>query len=154
MGRIKKHVVIVIAGTLGSGYFPIAPGTIGAAVAIVGLWFFDMSDWALAGGIVFLFFMGVWASTQAEKIWGADPGRVNIDEVVGMMTGVIFLPKSWTTYAAAFVLFRIFDISKPFPVNRAERLPAGWGIMLDDVIAGIYANVAAQVLFRLLWPHV
>ncbi|MBN2356222.1 phosphatidylglycerophosphatase A [candidate division KSB1 bacterium] len=154
MDHTKDFAAKLSSSTFGSGFFPVAPGTIGAAIAVAGLWFVELSTWMLSGCIVILFFLGVWASTRVEKIWGADPGRVNLDEVVGMMVSVLFLPKTLTMYAGAFLFFRIFDIAKPFPVNRAERLRAGWGIMMDDLIAGIYANLITQLFFRLIGPHV
>ncbi len=130
-----------------------APGTMGAAVAFLVLWFIKVSPLALLLGTLFLFFVGVWASAEAEKNWGVDPGRVNIDELVGMMISVLFLPKNLFIYVAAFIFFRIFDIVKPFPVDKAEQWPSGWGIMLDDAIAGIYANLATHLFFRVIWPH-
>lgn len=146
-----NKAAVLIGTTFGSGYAPIAPGTVGALVTIVALWVLPLpSTLFFSHIIVFFFFIGVWAAAVCEKRWGSDPGRVNWDESVGMMIAVIALPKTLPMYAAAFVLFRLFDIVKPFPVNRAEKLPGGWGIMIDDVIAGIYTNLAAQIGARLL----
>jgi len=75
----------------------------------------------------------------------ADPGVVVIDEVVGMLLTLAFVPVGWAGVLAGFVLFRLFDIIKPYPCARAERLPGGWGIMADDVLAGVYANVVLRV---------
>lgn len=80
----------------------------------------------------------------------ADPSIIVIDEIVGMWISLLFLPKSWTALAIAFIAFRFFDIIKPYPAARLERLPNGWGIMLDDVAAGIYANILTHAAILLL----
>jgi phosphatidylglycerophosphatase A len=145
-----KKLAIIIGTTFGSGFSPVAPGTVGSLVAVVALWLTPFpSTLIFSHIIVFLFFIGVWVAAVCEKQWGHDPGRVNWDEVVGMMISVLALPKTWPIYAAAFVLSRLFDIVKPFPANCAETLPGGWGIMMDDVIAGIYANIALQIGLRI-----
>ncbi len=139
-----------ISTTLYSGFFPIAPGTVGAAVACFLLWVLPESPplFLLLLTLVF-FFVGVWAAGRAEQIWQEkDPGRINWDEFVGMMTSVLFLPKSWMLLLVAFFVFRIFDVVKPYPVNRAEKIKSGWGIMLDDIYAGIYTNILMQIIFR------
>jgi len=96
------------------------------------------------------FLIGVWAAKIAEESWGYDPGRVNWDEVIGMFITVIAIPKHWVIYGCGFFIFRLFDIIKPFPVNKMEKLPGGLGIMSDDVIAGIYANIVTQIIFRFI----
>lgn len=78
-----------------------------------------------------------------------DPSIIVIDEIVGMLVALAFLPKTATVVVLTFVMFRLFDIVKPFPVRNLERIPAGWGIMLDDVAAGVYANVVCRLI--LLW---
>jgi phosphatidylglycerophosphatase A len=96
-------------------------------------------------------FLGVWSSTIVEKIWGKDPSRVVIDEVAGMCVGLLFLPVQLKYVLCALVVFRFFDIVKPLFIRKMEQLPGGWGIMLDDVLAGIYTNilVSAVVWFKL-----
>jgi phosphatidylglycerophosphatase A len=150
-------VARLIATGLCTGYSPVAPGTAGSLLALAIVWFLRPSDTFLGAGLVLLFFPGVWASTRVEreevrKGGKSDPSLVNIDEIVGMGISVIFLPysvsRAWLI--AGFLLFRVFDIVKPFPANRAQNLPGGWGIMIDDVIAGIYANAVLQVLVRIL----
>ena len=148
----KKIVAKIIGSTLGCGFFPLAPGTVGSFVAIVALWFVSpMHSIVLFLASVLFFFIGVWASTICEEDWGHDPGRVVWDEVVGMMVSVIALPKHWVIYVAAFFLFRFFDIVKPFPANKSQELPKGWGVMVDDVIAGIYTNVVLQIIFKIIY---
>jgi len=94
----------------------------------------------LAGAAFLLFAVGVWAAGEAEKFFGrTDPGAVVIDEVVGQMITFLLLPHAtWKWLLAGFVLFRVFDVIKPFPARQAEQLPRGWGIMIDDVAAGLY----------------
>ena len=154
-GRPQGGAAIWIATSAGAGYFPLAPGTAGSAVGlalVAGLggapfappWF-SVALLLLAG---FLFGLGVWAAGKAEKFFGrADPGQVVIDEVVGQIITFLGQPRaSWKLLIAGFVLFRVFDIVKPFPARRAERLPAGWGIMVDDVVAGVYSLAGVMLL--------
>jgi phosphatidylglycerophosphatase A len=95
--------------------------------------------------IAVLFAAGVWAGTIAERFFGGiDPGPVVIDEVVGMLITLAFIPMSLPGAIAGFVLFRIFDIIKPYPAGRFERLHGGLGVMADDVMAALYANVALR----------
>jgi phosphatidylglycerophosphatase A len=148
-----------IATGLGAGYFPVAPGTAGSAVGLVlvialrqaGL---DPVRWAvcLTATSGLLFVLGVWSAGKAEKVFArVDPGQVVIDEVVGQIITFIATPGvTWRGLIAGFILFRVFDIIKPFPARRAERFPGGWGIMLDDVVAGLYSLLALVILGRLI----
>jgi len=149
----RDEVARFLATTLYTGYFPVAPGTVGAAAAVLLLWFVGMDQGFLLLGLVLLTtLIGVWAAGRAEALWQeTDPGRVNLDEVAGMMVSLLFLPRTGVVFILAFVAFRVFDILKPVPVSTAERLPRGWGIMADDIVAGIYANIVLQlvVYFRL-----
>jgi len=156
----RRGPAVWIATAFGAGYSPFAPGTAGSAVGVVvvvGLSLLRLppirASVVLALGAVFLFAVGVWAAGQAEDYFGrTDPGQVVIDEVVGQMLTFLLLPRaSYAWLGAGFLLFRIFDILKPFPARRAERIPRGWGIMVDDVVAGLYAMAAltlAKWLFR------
>jgi phosphatidylglycerophosphatase A len=144
----------------GAGYSPFAPGTAGSAVGLVivaGLSLFRLppirATLALALGAALLFAVGVWAAGEAEVYFArTDPSQVVIDEVVGQILTFLLLPHaSYAWLAAGFLLFRIFDILKPFPARQAERIPRGWGIMVDDVVAGLYAMAAltlAKWFFR------
>lgn len=101
------------------------------------------------GIIILLFLAGVWISRQAEVIWEEkDPGRVIIDEIVGYLITMGLVPFSFIKAIAGFFLFRVFDILKPFPIRRFERIQGGWGIMLDDAIAGLYATLILRIIFR------
>jgi phosphatidylglycerophosphatase A len=102
---------------------------------------------ALIVGIVVAILVGVPAATIVERQSGrTDPGFVVIDEVVGQWIALLGSPADWRHGLIALVLFRLFDITKPFPVRRLERLPGGWGIIFDDVAAGLYALGVASVL--------
>lgn len=90
--------------------------------------------------------MGVWAAGKVEKAWGHDSNRVVIDEWVGMHLSLLLVPINWITVLAAFVLFRFFDILKPLGIRSLEKLPGGWGVMGDDLLAGLYANLVLQLL--------
>jgi phosphatidylglycerophosphatase A len=94
---------------------------------------------------------GIWSSGIVEKIWGKDPSKVVIDEVAGMCISLLFLPVQVKYVIAALILFRFFDILKPMLIKKVELLPGGWGIMMDDVLAGIYSNALlnAAIWFKL-----
>jgi phosphatidylglycerophosphatase A len=139
-----------IGSGFGAGLSPIAPGTAGTAVGLLLFWpMRTLSPLVLIGAIVLLFLIGVYAAAHvARQEQREDPGLVVVDEIVGMWISLLFVPWSPATAAGAFVLFRIMDVVKPFPARRLEDLPGGWGIMADDVMAGVYANVALQAI---LW---
>ena len=144
----------LFSSTLGIGYIK-GGGTL-AAIACCICWYM-----AWKGGYppvvisvvitLVVTFLGVWSSTIVEKIWGRDPSRVVIDEVAGMCIGLLFLPVELKYLLCSLVLFRFFDIVKPLFIRKMELLPGGWGIMTDDLLAGIYANilVSAIIFFRL-----
>lgn len=95
--------------------------------------------------------LGIWSGNMVEPLWGKDHGRVVIDEVAGMCISLLFIPVNITTVLAALILFRFFDIVKPLYIRRMEALPGGLGVMLDDVLAGLYANIVLQI-FLLINP--
>ena len=134
------------------GYFPVAPGTVGSAagllvyllVAWIGLPIVEVAAIALT------FAVGAWAATHAERFFGGiDPGPVVIDEVLGMLITLAFIPAGWQAMLAGFLLFRVLDVIKPFPANRLETFHGGFGIMADDAMAGVYANLALRGLIWL-----
>jgi phosphatidylglycerophosphatase A len=144
---LRTRAALIIATALGAGYAPQAPGTFGSAVGLV-LWFVLPSVlWVQAVAIALVCVAGVWSGTVAEQHFNRrDPGQVVVDEVAGMMVTLLLNPVSVIGWiVAAFLLFRAVDIFKPFPVNVLERLPGGAGIMADDVMAGVYANLALRV---------
>ena len=133
----------------GLGYAPKAPGTVGALGGILLfalLQWLGISQWLFSVVLLFVFFLGVYSSTQIEKQWGKDNGRVVIDEVLGVGVSLLFVPFRWEYYAVAFGLFRLFDIWKPLFIRETEKLKGGWGVMIDDLLAGIVANVVLQIL--------
>jgi len=144
-------VIRFLATGFFSGYSPITPGTAGS---LVGLALYAIPGMetpvALSLSIVITLLIGVAASGRMEKQFGDDPTIVVIDEIVGMWVSLFFLPRTWLTASLAFFTFRMYDIIKPQPARLAERLRNGWGVMLDDVVAGAYANVTVRlVLFCL-----
>ena len=150
-----KNINVFISTLFGVGYFPKAPGTAGTAVAAIVYYFIPMVD-SLANWLFFLAYilimslLSVFFITRAEPILGHDNGKIVIDEFWGYMVAVLFLPKTIFVVIGAFILFRIFDIFKPEPVDMLQKLPRGWGVMVDDIMAGIYANLVLQILVRFI----
>jgi phosphatidylglycerophosphatase A len=142
----------VFIATVGyCGYFPIAPGTVGSAAGLVVylLVWWAQSPLLEIGLIAVLFAAGVWAGTTSERYFGGiDPGPIVLDEVVGMLITLAFIPVGLTGALIGFVLFRIFDVIKPFPAGRLEALHGGLGVMADDAMAAVYANIALRLV---LW---
>jgi phosphatidylglycerophosphatase A len=137
-----KSAAILLATAGGAGYAPIAPGTFGSAVgAILYLVMRGLglgASWEI-GLLAAVTVLGVWASTEAARHFGReDPGYVVIDEVAGQLATYLLLDLSWVGVTIGFLLFRIFDIIKPWPAGKLESLHGGWGIMADDLMAGVY----------------
>ena len=141
-----NKMAYVIATGFGVGYSPVIPGTMGSLVALLIFVLIPSSNILWLMVILITFIVGVWASGIVEDEKGEDPGIVIVDEFVGQWIALLFLPPSTAVYIAAFIIFRLFDIWKPFPAYDSQKLPRGWGIMIDDVIAGIYTNIALQIL--------
>jgi phosphatidylglycerophosphatase A len=144
--RPLRTFALVVATALGVGYVPVAPGTFGSAVGLL-LWFaLPSSPLVQAAVIVAVFVIGSWSGSVAERHFDrVDPGQVVVDEVAGMLVTLFLIPTGWIGAIAGFFLFRISDIIKPYPANRLEHLPGGIGIMADDVMAGVYANLALRL---------
>jgi len=133
-----------LATGLGCGYAPFAPGTAGTLVGIPCYLVFSGMYWPLQLlSIVAFTFLAVYYAGEAEALFGVkDSQRIVIDEIAGLQWTLIFITPTWTHIILGFILFRIFDIAKPFPANVfQDRLPGGWGIVADDVMAGIYGNI-------------
>lgn len=136
---------LAVATVLGIGYVPIAPGTFGSAAGLLLWWILPASPMANAVAIVSIFAVGSWSGTVAERHFGrTDPGQVVIDEVLGMLMTLFMNPAGWRGALAGFFLFRIFDVIKPYPSNRLERLHGGVGVMADDAMAAVYANLVLR----------
>ncbi len=142
----------IIATAGGVGYAPVAPGTAGAilasAVAFLLQSFFSLSHYwiILSGLIVTFFFLGILATDKLENEWGKDPGKIVIDECIGQWLTYLFIPFGYIEIFIGLIFFRIFDISKPLFIKRLEKIPGGLGVMLDDVGAGIIANILLQLM--------
>ena len=148
--------VAVFVATFGYvGYFPIAPGTAGSAAALL---LYALVRWfgtpaAELVTIVAVLIVGVWAAHGTERALNRkDPGVVVIDEVLGMLMTLAFMPLSVWGIVAGFLLFRIFDVIKPFPAGRLEHLPGGFGIMADDAMAGVYGQIVMRMGIA-TWPQ-
>jgi phosphatidylglycerophosphatase A len=148
----------LIATGCGVGFFPYGPGTMGALFAIV-VWYLLsllISMPSLIGitlALVVLFtFLGAWSATVSERYWGEDPSRVVIDEVVGQWIVLLAIPFDFQLWhvIVALALFRFFDIVKPLGVRKMENFKGGWGIMADDILAGVYGFIVLQLLLIVL----
>lgn len=147
-----KRLALLVATSGGAGYSPIAPGTAGSAVGVVIFWF--TRHWPLAWQAALLLvisLVGTWAGSVAAEHFGReDPGQVVVDEVAGQLLTLIATGASLPGMVLGFFVFRALDIVKPWPANRFERLPGGVGIMADDLMAGVYGNLALQIAARVL----
>ncbi len=133
------------------GRAPLAPGTVASALTAVVLWLMQLSTPALLALLIVVTVLGAWAAEQAERALGGgkDPGAIVVDEVAGMTLSVLVVPLSLPALLVAFLLFRVFDVVKPFPANVSQRLRGGLGVMADDLVAGLYA-LALVLLARFL----
>lgn len=143
----------LIAGCLGIGYIK-GGGTIAAAVCCIP-WYLSRTTGsfnmiALVVTIV-VTALGVWSAAVVERDWGKDSNRVVIDEAAGMMLSLLFLPVTWQIVVTGFVLFRLLDITKPLLIKQTESIPGGWGVMMDDLLAGLYTNLLLHIL---MWLNV
>lgn len=152
---LLAHPAGWIACGFGSGLSPVAPGTAGSLAALLP-WIAlrELPPLYYGAVIVLAFALGIWACNWAVRsLTIADPGAVVWDEFVGQwiaLAPLLWMPRSWPWISAGFILFRIFDIAKPWPVSWADRkVGGGLGVMLDDVIAGAYAALALALLSRL-----
>jgi len=156
---MKSRLILFFAQGLGIGRVPFAPGTFGTLLGfgLLALFLWFGSWWGFAMGILVSTLLSVWLSGKAEKILKKkDPGSVVIDEIIAIpissiawlawhhdkMPGLhsVFI-ENWPLLLAVFVLFRFFDILKPWPVGKSQSLPGGWGVTIDDVLAGVYVNI-------------
>jgi phosphatidylglycerophosphatase A len=134
------------------GYAPFAPGTVGSAAGLVVFYGVRSTGSTAAeiAAIVVLFVIGIWAGTHAEHHFGGvDPAPIVLDEVVGMLITLCLLPVNVVGALIGFFVFRVFDVIKPFPSARFERLPGGLGVMADDGMAAVYANLVMRGLLAI-----
>jgi phosphatidylglycerophosphatase A len=138
----RPLVALSLATAFGVGYVPFAPGTFGSAVGLIIWALLPASNVVHAAVILAMFALGAWSATAAERHFGGtDPGPVVIDEVMGMLLTLFLHPVGWAGAIGGFFLFRALDVIKPYPADRLEQLPGGLGIMADDGMAAVYANL-------------
>ncbi len=149
MGIFQRQPIIkFLASGFYTGYSPFAPGTAGSLMGVlVYLLLQHLSYPVRIGMVVLISVSGIFIAGEAEKLYGKkDCRHIVIDEIAGMLTTLVFLPQGIGFLFAGFIAFRILDILKPFPAGLAERrLPGGWGIMMDDILAGVYAGLVVRV---------
>ena len=147
---MRDRLVVLIMTFFYTGKFPGIPGTVGSLAGLLLFWALNGHPHIRLGIFLILAICGVGLGARAEKIFGKkDPHPVVIDEVVGIYPAFVMAPPDILAIALGFLIYRIFDITKPFPMRRLERLPAGWGIMADDFLGGIYTALVLRVLFLL-----
>jgi len=150
---LKKKIIEITATWFYTGYSPVAPGTAGTVGAIVvyALLFSELSPLFYSVVLVLLTVFAVYVSTIFAFEKGEDdPGCIVIDEVAGYLVTMAFIPFSTKYIIAGFLLFRFFDIVKPFPAGKLEKLPMGYGIVLDDIAAGIWSNIVLHFIIIFL----
>jgi len=147
-----NRFLLLFATGLGVGFCPIVPGTFGTLLGIpldcflssIASPFYELT-------VVAFFFLSCWIADRAERYWGRkDDRRIVIDEVMGFLVTMFWIPASLPKIAAGFIAFRFFDIVKPFPIRRLEHVKGGFGVVLDDVLAGMYANISVRLLSLIL----
>jgi phosphatidylglycerophosphatase A len=139
------------ATLLGTGYFPVAPATAASAIVCFVIWFFFKHPLTYVVSILVIFTIGIGVSSKLEHFWGKDDRRIVIDEVAGVIIALFLVPQKMIFFALGFLLFRFFDILKPYPINVAQNLPKGWGVVIDDVIAGIYSNILLWIFIIIFY---
>jgi phosphatidylglycerophosphatase A len=143
---MKKIAIYTFASFFGTGFAPIAPATV-ASFAFAVIWGFagPVPISVQTGLFILVMALGVPAATWVERRVGKDPSVVVCDEIAGMIITYFAITTGWAGWIIGFFWFRFFDIAKPWPVRKFEDLPEGWGIMVDDVAAGIYAHIALRI---------
>jgi phosphatidylglycerophosphatase A len=142
-----RFVALALATSGGVGYIPFAPGTFGSLAGLLLWWLLPGSLPVQLTVIVAIFILGSWSGSVAERHFATtDPGPVVIDEVLGMLVTLFLNPVGWIGAILGFLLFRASDIIKPYPANKLEQLHGGVGVMADDLMAAIYANLALRII--------
>ncbi len=153
---MNKFLALLTATGLYSGYLRPFSGTWGTIPAwLIGYYLIQGDNlWMIAATLI-AFVLSVWSAGEAEKYFGHDGKSIVIDEWAGMFVTFLFLPYSLLSYGIAFVAFRVFDVLKLYPAAQFENLPGGWGVTMDDIAAGVHANIFTQlVLFALTYYEV
>ncbi|MCF8001580.1 MAG: phosphatidylglycerophosphatase A [Halanaerobiales bacterium] len=148
MDNIRKKITELIASCFYIGYIPGAPGTYGSLFALLIISQFNIITHNI--GLIFFIVIGLIFSTLMEKHTGKkDDQRIVIDEFVGMLITFYFVEPRFSYLVIGFILFRLYDIYKPYPIKKIQKLSSGWGIMLDDILAGVYARIVLQIIIFL-----
>jgi len=151
MRPLKEKIALIIATGCFSGYGRPFSGTWGTIPAwLISFYLIEGDQPLLMAAIAVTFLLSVWSAGEAEKIFGHDNGKIVIDEWAGMFVSLLFVPYSLLNYINAFFAFRFFDVVKIPPARQFERLPSGWGVTMDDIVAGIHANLATQLAIYIL----
>ncbi|MFT4533327.1 MAG: phosphatidylglycerophosphatase A [Saprospiraceae bacterium] len=160
---MKNRIAKTIATSLGFGYAPFGPGTFGTALGLIIYVLlantFDIVNsntqsltlnLLLIGLVIIFTWLGTWSARVLEPEWGHDPGKIVIDETIGVWITILFIPFSWVNVLLAFVIFRFFDILKPLGIRAIdEKLHSPFSVMLDDIVAGIYSAITLQLIVYL-----
>lgn len=151
--RAKRFFIRFISTLFFTGYSPLAPGTCGSLVTLVLVWFLiPENNWSLLIVTLIWLFFSLFIAREAEKLFGHDNRKINIDESAGMLLSILWVPKKFILFGVAFLLFRLYDIWKPPPIRGLEKIE-GYGVTLDDLVAGLFANLTLQILLALKVFH-
>lgn len=146
---------ILFASGFGSGFAPFAPGTFGTLVgSILVVLFWQLGilyePFGLSSYTIIFSLIGWYAINELPENWVHDDQRIVVDEVIGLFVALLFVPITWTTIILSFVLFRFFDILKPLGIRKFDNLHSNWSVIVDDIVAGIYANISLQLILLAL----
>ena len=150
-----KRLAVVISSGFGAGFIKPGPGTWGTAVAFLIsalIYVSGVSDHVFIPVILTLLFYaaGLWSIGVLENDWEDDDQRIVVDEMIGYWITIIMIPVSWTSLILAFFLFRAFDIAKPLGIRRFDEFKTNWAVLVDDVVAGIYANISLRIVLLII----
>lgn len=150
---MKLNLIEKILGSgFFTGYIPFASGTFGSLAAVIIYLIPGFENPTILLLLISIFtVVGVKLGSKFEKIYGKDPKECTIDEFVGTWISLLFLPKNLVYVLGAFLIWRVFDVIKPFPANYVEKIKGGWGIMLDDIIAGFYSFIVIQIILYFVY---
>lgn len=146
VNSVKSFLVYLFGTSLYLGYFPFASGTVSSLLPAFLFYFFQINDSLILVSLPILYLIGFYTANEIKKVHGNDPYIVTIDEFIGFCITMLFLPKTFFYLTVGFLLFRLFDIVKPYPANIFDKKETANGILLDDVFAGIYANLVLQII--------
>jgi phosphatidylglycerophosphatase A len=143
---LGTHLARWIATVGGLGYAPVAPGTVASLPVALAVWWFRPSDLALLEVTAAVSVVGIWAAGREEaRVGTKDPGSIVIDEVAGMLIACLGQPRTLPWVLGLFLAFRVFDVVKPLGIDRLQALPGGFGVVVDDLLAGVYVGLLGQL---------